>query len=221
MAGCRNIPKKFPNAMHYNWKWGGEVRPKEGLMKSKHAARAAAICMAVLISFPAFGGPRASIGLGIPAAIIRESDGALVVEGAFPLPLAELGVSYFLPLGGPQGGSFGLGAGVRGIGFLIGTSFGGYAWPELQAEWRIGSLVAAARLGGGAVAGYSDSEFSFLATPVFFPDLSLWWAPGRRGAFRLGGGAFGKLSFPGSGSALGGLSDGVILYAGAKAAFGR
>lgn len=190
-------------------------------MKSKSAASAAAICMAVLISIPAYGGPRVSVGLGIPAAIIRESEGALTLEGAIPLPLAEAGISYIFSFGGPRPGSFGLGAGIRSLGYLVGTSFGGYAWPELLAEWRLGSLVAATRLGGGAVAGYSDSGFSFLAAPVLIPDLSLWWSPGRRGFLSLGGGVFGKVSFPGGESALGGLSDSLIIYAGVKAAFGR
>jgi hypothetical protein len=189
-------------------------------MKSKIAAKTAVIFMAVLISVPAYGGPSASIGLGIPMALMHESGGQLVVEGTIPLPLAEASFSYSVPAGGSASSAFTIGAGIRSISYLIGTSFGGYAWPELQAEWRLGALVAASRLGGGAAAGYSDSGFSLFTGPVFLPDVSLWWTFGKRGSLRLGFGVFGKLSLPGGESALGGLSDSLIIYAGAKAVFG-
>jgi hypothetical protein len=189
-------------------------------MKAKIAAKTTVIFLTVLISMPTFGGPSASIGLGIPMALMHESEGRLEVEGTIPLPLAEASFYYSLPVGGSASRSFNVGAGVRSISYLIGSSFGGYAWPDLQAEWRLGALVAASRLGGGVIAGYSDSGFSLFAGPVFLPDLSLWWTFGRRASLRLGFGFFGKLSLPGGESALGGLSDSLIIYAGAKAVFG-
>ena len=118
-------------------------------------------------------------------------------------------------------GGFKVGAGTRAIFYLVGTSFGAYAWPDVQAEWRLGTLISEARIGGGLVAGYSDAGFSLQFAPVFFPGLSLWWALGSRGSLRVGGGVLGKLSLPGGESVMGGLADGVILYAGVKAVFGR
>ncbi len=190
-------------------------------MKIKIAVAVITFLLALLAPIPVHGGPSAYIGLGIPAAAIYLSGGQLVVDGVFPLPLAETGLFFYLPLGKSRTGGFKVGAGARAICYLIGTSFGGYAWPDMQAEWRLGSFIAELRVGGGIVAGYSDSGFSFQTAPVIFPGLSFWWAPGSRGSLRLGGGAFGKLSLPGAESIMGGLTDGLLLYAGFKAVIGQ
>ncbi len=190
-------------------------------MKSKSVPAIIALILLIVAAHPAFSGPNASLGLGIPAAALYDSGGELVLDGVFPLPLAELELSYLLPLSTAPAGGLEAGAGLRAIGFMIGTSFGCYAWPDLRAQWRLGSLIAEGRLGGGLVTAYTDSGFSYQASPVFFPDLSIWWAPGSRRTFRIGGGLFGKLSLPGGESVMGGLADGILLYAGLKASFGR
>jgi hypothetical protein len=165
----------------------------------------------ILALFPAYGTPRLSLGIGAPLAAAYTSNGELTANTVFPLPMAHVELGYAFPLG-----PMSLNAGARSLCYLVGTSFGAYAWPNLTLERRMGALILEARLGGGALAGYADSGFSFTVAPIFLPDLSFWWGIGPRARFRLGGGFFGKLSFGDGSSAMGGLADGVLFYVGIK-----
>ena len=165
----------------------------------------------ILALFPAYGTPRLSLGLGAPLAAAYTSNGELTVNTVIPLLMAHVELGYAFPLG-----PLSLNPGARSLCYLVGTSFGAYAWPNITLERRMGALILEARLGGGALASYSDSGFSFTVAPIFFPDLSFWWGIGPRARFRLGGGFFGKLSFGTGDAAMGGLADGVVFYVGVK-----
>lgn len=185
---------------------------KEGDMRAKNLLGAVALVLALLAGAPsAYGAPRLSVGIGAPLAAAYTAGGELTVNTVLPLPMAQIEAGYTFPLH-----ALSLGVDARSICYLVGTSFGAYAWPNLTLERRQGALIIEARLGGGVLASYSNSDFSLTAAPIFFPDLSLWWGIGPRARIRLGGGLFGKLSFGTGDTAMGGLADGIILYVGIR-----
>jgi hypothetical protein len=137
-----------------------------------------------LMTAPAFADWRFDLGIdgifGLGAVSDSGSDSADFGDMRFfTLPMGEAAYEWDL---GPAS----IGGGIRGISLL----FINVLWPDIFATIELGPAIIEAHVGGLAFVGLGLVSFSE-SGQVFIPELSAWFAPGKRKIFHLGGGAVG------------------------------
>jgi hypothetical protein len=141
------------------------------------------------IAAPATAQARLDIGVLVPKGFGIVSDGeasgfsdAADFLSKYIIPLPEATLAYQFDLG-----TIKLGVGARAFTVVLATM----AWPNVFAEWELGPIILDAQVGGGIFGWYAISTGGIEAGKVFLPDLSAWFAVGKKKILRLGGGATG------------------------------
>lgn len=137
---------------------------------------------------------RFEIGANAPvAAGFIAGDGSLYEDyldvigdaGLIPIPNLSLRLQANL------GGILKLGAGIKAQSIL----FASLAYPSALVELSLGALSIDAEIGGLYFGHYVlGNGFELDEADILLPEISVWLGIGKKGSFRIGGGAIGILS---------------------------
>jgi hypothetical protein len=140
----------------------------------------------------AFAQFRLDIGITIPKGMgaaqsgdVTTFDEAADFLSTYFIPLPEASLLYKADLG-----MFKVGGGVRSFTVILAS----FLWPNLFAEVELGPVILEAQIGGGLFGYYALAAGGFETGNIFIPDLSAWFAVGKKKILRLGGGAMGFLA---------------------------